>query len=206
MGADVLIVEDHPVVVEGLVNILGGHPGVANVYTAYDGAGCMQAMRNLNPQLVLLDINLPDAGGIGLCSSILSQWPGVKVIAVSSCAERSVIRGMIEAGASGYLLKNSPGDEIAAAVTEVLGGGTFFDDGVTQILATPVSAGGRPLLTRREQEVLKLIADGLTNGEIAEKTYVSTLTVDTHRKNLLVKLGARNSAALVRIALEKGLL
>jgi DNA-binding NarL/FixJ family response regulator len=206
MAFDALIVEDHPVVVDGLTNILRGHPGVGTIFVAYDGAQCMSAMQNMSPGLVLLDINLPDASGLDLCRNITEGWPGVKVIAVSSCSERSVIRKMMSLGASGYLLKNAPAVEIAEAIDTVMGGGKFFDRDVEEILSSASSAADRPVLTRREKEVLKYIADGLTNSEIAEKTFVSTLTIDTHRKNLLVKLGARNSAALVRIALERDLI
>lgn len=206
MPVDALIVEDHPVVVEGLTNILSGHPMVDSVLSAYDGAQCMRVMQNMTPGLVLLDINLPDASGIDLCRHITEGWPGVKIIAISSISERSVIRRMMAAGAAGYLLKNAPSDEIADAIDAVMAGGTYFDHDVEEILSAAAGATDKPVLTRRELEVLTLIAEGLTNSEIADKLFVSTLTVDTHRKNLLVKLGARNSAALVRIALERGLI
>lgn len=206
MAFDVLIVEDHPVVVDGLTNILSGHPGVGSIFVAYDGAQCMGVMQNMKPGLVLLDINLPDASGIDLCRNITEGWPGVKVIAVSSCSERSVIRKMMSLGASGYLLKNAPAGEIAEAIDAVMAGGKYFDHDVEEILSSVPGAADRPVLTRRELEVLKHIAAGLTNSEIADKTFVSTLTIDSHRKNLLVKLGARNSAALVRIAIERELI
>ncbi len=203
---DTLIVEDHPVVAEGLIRILRNHPGLGQIYTAFDGTTCMRIMQNLAPKLILLDINLPDASGIDLCSKILEEWPESRVIAISSCNERAVIKKMIAAGAAGYLLKNASGEEIAGAVDEVLSGESFFSNEVGAILAVPASAENKPTLTRREREVLELISEGLTNSEIGEKIFVSTLTVDTHRKNLLVKLGARNSAALIRIALQLGLL
>jgi DNA-binding NarL/FixJ family response regulator len=206
MKTDALIVEDHPVVVEGLMNILQNHPALKNIYTAFDGVSCIRVMQNLSPPLVLLDINLPDANGVDLCNTIKEGWPGTMVIAISSCTERSIIKKMISAGASGYLLKNAPGDEIADAISKVLSGYRYFDKEVEAILASSASKQTLPLLTRREQEVLVMIAEGLTNGEIAEKSFVSTLTIDTHRKNLLVKLGAKNSAALVRIAIEQGLI
>lgn len=206
MKIDALIVEDHPVVVEGLMKILRNHSGIGHIYTAFDGTSCMRIMQNLSPKLVLLDINLPDTSGIDLCRKINEEWTGTRILAVSSCNERAVIKKMVAAGAAGYLLKNSSGEEITQAVNEILSGESYFGDEVGEILAADAATLNKPLLTRREKEVLELISEGYTNNEIGEKIFVSTLTVDTHRKNLLVKLGARNSAALIRIALKLGLL
>ena len=203
---DALIVEDHPVVVEGLINILRNHPGFGEIYTAFDGGSCMRIMQNLSPKLILLDINLPDANGIDLCRKIRKEWPATRIIAISSNNERAVIKKMIAAGAAGYLLKNASGEEISEAVDVVMSGESYFGSEVGEILSSPERHENKPSLTRREKEVLLLISEGLTNSEIGEKIFVSTLTIDTHRKNLLVKLGARNSAALIRIALEQGLL
>lgn len=206
MYTDVLVVEDHPVVIEGLRRILREHEALGEIFVAHDGASCIRVMENLTPGLILLDINLPDSNGIDLCRNIIGRWPGVKIIAISSISERAVIKKMISAGASGYLLKNASGDEIANAVTAVLSGTTYYDHEVKEILLLPERRGNVPILTKREKEVLKLIAEGLTNSEIAGKIFVSTLTIDTHRKNLLIKLDARNSVALVRIGIERKLI
>jgi DNA-binding NarL/FixJ family response regulator len=200
----VLIVDDHPVVVEGLQKLFcqtGKHYSCA---IAYSVAECHKALKVFVPDIVLLDINLPDGNGIDLCKTILQMCPNTKILALSSFGERSYISRMMESGAKGYLLKNSSEEEILQAVQEVMEGKTYLGFEVADILKNTSSNGEKPLLTRRETEVLIYIADGFTNQEIADKLFISSQTVDSHRKNLLMKLNARNTAALVKIAISQG--
>jgi Response regulator containing a CheY-like receiver domain and an HTH DNA-binding domain len=203
---DVLIVEDHPVVIEGLKKLLL-ESGLAKLcVTASTGKECTTYLKNFAPDIVLLDINLPDVNGIDLCKTIKIEYPDLKILAISSFGQRSYILRMMENGALGYVLKNSSEDEIIAAVKDVVAGQKHIGYEVNEILNQSKKEGDSPMLTRREAEVLIMIADGFTNQEIADKIFVSPLTVDSHRKNLIMKLGARNTAELIKLAFYKGLI
>lgn len=201
---DVLIVEDHPVVVEGMKKLLV-ESGIAKLcVTASNGKEALTYLKNFSPDIVMLDINLPDINGIDLCKTMKCQYPDLKILAISSFSQRSYIMRMMENGAMGYLLKNSSEEEILAAVNDILAGKVHLDGEVNEILKQTDKSDGAPILSRRETEVLKYIADGFTNQEIGDKMFISPLTVDSHRKNLLMKLNARNTAALIKIAIAKG--
>lgn len=202
---DILIVEDHPVVAEGIQKLLTEN-GICTVCpVACSGKECLEVLKNYTPRIIFLDINLPDISGIDLCKTILGLYPSIKIIALSSFGSRSFIHKMFENGASGYLLKNAARDEIITAIKEVDSGNTYCSSAIKEILENK-ACDGISVLTRREQEVLKLIAEGLTNNEIAARIFISPLTADSHRKNLLVKLGARNTASMVRIAMTHELI
>jgi DNA-binding NarL/FixJ family response regulator len=132
------------------------------------------------------------------------QYPDIKILAISSFSQRSYILRMMENGAMGYVLKNSSEEEIIAAINNIIAGKIHLDYEVNEILKQSEKADGGPILSRRETEVLKHIADGYTNQEIGDKMFISPLTVDSHRKNLLMKMNARNTAALIKIAITKG--
>jgi len=203
---DVLIVEDHPVVVEGLKKLLL-ESGLAKLcVTASSGKECLTYLKNYSPDIVLLDINLPDINGIDLCKTMKMDYPTLKILAISSFSQRSYIVRMMENGALGYVLKNSSEDEILSAINDVVKGKKHLGYEVNEILNKQKNNDKSPLLSRRETEVLQFIADGFTNLEIANKMFISPLTVDSHRKNLLMKLNARNTAALIKIAICKGLI
>lgn len=204
--ADILIVEDHPIVVEGLIKILNSDKNPYHCFVAESGADCLGKLKNFQPSLILLDINLPDMSGIDLCKLIVTKYPGVKIIALSSFSEQSIIKSMLKNGASGYLIKNSGDDEILDAVKIVLSGKKLPQPEFDDCHNGKSTNENRPFITPREREVLHMIADGFTNHEIAEKMFISQLTVDSHRKNLLLKLDACNSAVLVRKGIEKGLI
>ena len=203
---DVLIVEDHPVVIEGLKKLLLDSGLAKLCVTASTGKECTTYLKNYSPDIVLLDINLPDINGIDLCKILKTDYPNLKILAISSFGQRSYILRMIENGAMGYVLKNSSEDEIIAAIKDVVASKNHIGFEVNEILNQSSKGSDSPLLTRREAEVLKMIADGFTNQEIADKIFVSPLTVDSHRKNLLMKLSAKNTAELIKIAFCKGLI
>lgn len=203
--SEILIVEDHPVVAEGLQKLLAENKICTKCPVAGTGKECLDILKNYTPGLIFLDINLPDVSGIDLCKTILKEYKGIKIIALSSFGSRSFIEKIMENGASGYLVKNSDSEEILAAINAVSNGEKYFCSTSKNILKNKAD-DGVPILTRREQEVLKLISDGLTNNEIAEKMFISHLTVDSHRKNLLTKLGAKNTASLVKIAMLHNLI
>jgi len=196
----IFIVDDHPMVVEGMRSILTQMTDVEVAGHAMTAASCMGYFVNNSADLVLLDINLPDQSGIDVCKALLKRNPELKVISLTNFDQLTYLQSMKDAGAKGYLLKNSSSDEIEKAISTVMAGNEFWlgRDNVRE----SIQDHNQLLLTRREIEVLKLIAEGLTNQEIADKLFVSTSTVDSHRKNLLSKLQVKNTAALVRTALE----
>jgi DNA-binding NarL/FixJ family response regulator len=197
----IFIVDDHPMVVEGMRSILMQMTDVEVAGHAMNAASCMGYFVNNSADLVLLDINLPDQSGIDVCKALLKRKPELKVISLTNFDQLTYLQNMKDAGAKGYLLKNSSADEIEKAITTVMAGNEFWlgRDNVRE----SIQDHNQLLLTRREIEVLKLIAEGLTNQEIADKLFVSTSTVDSHRKNLISKMQVKNTAALVRTALEK---
>ncbi len=199
-----LIVDDHPLILEGLKNLLAEEDAVEIIHMCTTAYEVIEAMRTAVPDVALLDINLPDVNGIELCARIRKEFPSVKCIALTTYSQRSYINKMMEASAAGYLLKNASKTEILTAIQEVHAGGMYLrvkDDGAQmEEENSPV-----PTLTPREKEVLALIAEGLTNPQIAKKLYVSVLTVNSHRKNLLHKFEVSNTAMLIRQAVVAGL-
>jgi DNA-binding NarL/FixJ family response regulator len=140
-----------------------------------------------------------------LCKKLRERFPKLKILGLSTFKERSYITRMIDAGASGYLLKNANGEELSEAIEAAHRGRMYISMEAAQTIARPVATQPElPILTSREKEVLALIAEGMTNNEIAEKLFISPLTVDSHRKNLLAKFGVKNTAAMVKYGMEAG--
>ena len=201
----VFIVDDHYMVIEGIRSLLQQDKSIEWMGHAMQASSCLAFLQQQQPDVILMDINLPDISGIDLCKDVKQKYPSVHVIALSSFNQLSFIQKMMESGASGYLLKNATQEELIEALTVVMDGRKYLSDDVAQVVKS--SAHSKiPVLTRREQEVLGLIAEGLTNHEIADKLFVSTTTVDTHRKNLLAKFEVKNTAILIRLAVRHGLL
>ncbi len=199
MAIKVFIVDDHYMVVEGIRSLLQHEKTIDWTGHAMNADSCMAFLRQSQPDVILMDINLPDKSGIDLCKEVKTMYPGIFIVGLSTFNQQSFIRKMMDNGASGYVLKNATQQELMDAVNTVMKGKTFMSDEVSQVMrkSNTVSV---PVLTRREKEVLELIAEGMTNNEIAEKIFVSASTVDTHRKNLLAKLEAKNTAELVKLA------
>ena len=154
------------------------------------------------PDVILMDINLPDKSGIDLCKEVKQQYPAVYIIGLSTFNQQSFIEKMIGNGASGYLLKNATQEELMEGIETVIKGKQFLSFDAAISLRKPETHNDAPVITRREKEVLELIADGMTNNEIAKKLFISTTTVDTHRKNLLAKFEAKNIASLIKVAVQ----
>lgn len=196
----VFIVDDHPMVIEGIRSMLVQLPDIEIAGHAMNAASCLGFFVKNSTDVVLLDINLPDQSGMEVCKELIRRRPALKIIALTNFDQLTYLQNMKDAGAQGYLLKNSSLEEIEKAIHAVVTGGEYWlgRDSVRD----SIKDHNQPLLTRREIEVLKLIAEGLTNQEIADKLFVSASTVDSHRKNLISKLHVKNTAALVRTALE----
>jgi len=208
MPVKVFIIDDHPMVVAGLNSLLGRLANIevaGAVSTAFDA---IPFLKKNQIDVILLDINLPDISGIDLCKKIHKEFPEIKILGISTFSERSYISRMIENGASGYLIKSASANEIAEAIDTVLKDRMYLSVSMEHI-AKPLSimpSDNLPALTKREKEILQLISEGLTNNQIAEKLFISQLTVDSHRKNLLTKLNVNNTASLIKLAVQNGLI
>jgi DNA-binding NarL/FixJ family response regulator len=205
MATKVFIVDDHYMVIEGIRSLLQNESGIEWVGHASNAGSCLAFLRQQLPDVILMDINLPDKNGIELCKEVRQLYPSVFIIGLSTFNQQSFIQKMMENGASGYVLKNATQEELMEAIKAVANGKTYFSDEAALSLRKN-NTGETPVLTRREKEVLELIADGMTNNEIAAKLFISVTTVDTHRKNLLAKFDARNIASLIKSAMQMQLL
>jgi len=203
----VYIVEDHSVVVEGIRSLLQNEKEFDVIGNTDTGEGCLNFFRNHTADVILMDISLPDMNGIDLCKTMKKNYPGIMVLALSTFNQSIYISKMMESGASGYLLKNSGRQEIIQALRDVANGKTYlsFEAGIA-LKASNKKNPERPLLTKREKEILGLITEGLTNMQIGEKLFISIDTVDSHRKNLYNKLNVKNTAMLMRYAIENDLI
>ncbi|MFN8284308.1 MAG: response regulator transcription factor [Chitinophagales bacterium] len=199
----IIIVDDHPLVIEGFKSMFVNDTSVelaGFAMNAYDAISFLKS--NSDIEIAFLDINLPDISGIELCKKIKLEFPKIKCLALSTFNERVYVSKMIENGASGYLLKNSTKEEILEAIETIEKGGLYMNVELQEKSTSTIK--GKPVLTRREIEVLEQIAEGLTNQEVADKLFISTSTVSTHRQNLLLKLDANNTASLIKIAAKFG--
>ena len=203
----VLLVDDHPMVLAGLRALLAPLPGLEVVATAATAAEAYAAVATHRPDVVLLDINLPDQSGLDVCRRLADDYPGLKILALTTLNERSYVTRMMAQGAAGYVLKNASPDELAEAIARVRAGKKYFSEEVQELLLQPEPAvAAVPPLTRREKEILGLIAQGLTSQDMADRLFLSVLTVETHRRNLLAKFEVNNTAALIRLAAQHQLL
>ena len=204
----ILIVEDHPIVSESLARIVTDSDLNIECLQAASAAKGLAYLNGNSFDLVLLDINLPDMKGTEFCAIAKSRFPEQKILAITTIAQRHVVEKMLEQGADGFILKTSDIEDIIEGVRQVLNGKQFYlGKGVKELMnGNSKDNHDLPMITRRESEILKLIADGLTNMEIANQLFISTFTVDSHRKNLLLKFSAKNTATLIRTVVSKGII
>lgn len=201
-----LVVDDHPMVLEGMKSMLQQLSFVELCGMATDAYAAMELIKKEQPQIVITDINMPEISGIELALKIRHEFPEVKVIAMSTFKERSYISQMIQNGAAGYLVKSASREEIEEAILSVHEGKLYMSLDINLSAADKTELNNIPVLSTREKEVLVLIADGLTNPQIAAKLFISMHTVDSHRKNLLTKFGVNNTAGLIKIAVRNSII
>lgn len=187
-------------IIEGIRSLLQHEQEIELIGHAMTANSCMAFLQTTLPDIVLMDINLPDKSGIELCKEVKTKYPEVRVMGLSTFNQQSIVEKMIENGAHGYVLKNGTREELLEGIETCMRGEKYLSGEIARSIQK--NASSRPVLTRREKEVLSLIAEGLTNNEVAEKLFISTATVDTHRKNLLSKFDARNTATLIRLATQ----
>lgn len=205
---NIAIVDDHPIVIQGLKLMLENDSIYQIIGTFVDGKGIINFLNTNDLDLILLDITLPDISGIELCRMIKLNHPNCKIIMLSNRSERSIIMQCIQNGASGYLLKNATITELNQCIDEALSGNIAFCAEVKEIINQPSSTDleGLPRLTKREKEILKLLATGKTSVTIAEELFLSPLTVDTHRKNIMQKFQVKNVAELINLTMKHDLI
>lgn len=210
-----LIVDDHRVVREGIKYILKDNDRYA--FKIEEAENPLEAMARISAtdyDIILMDINLNGQSGIDLTKEIIAKRPEANVLALSMHDEESKIRDMLDAGAKGYVLKNIGAEELTKAFTTILGGSSYFSNEVTQKLINPDRFDranyeynkGKTLITPREQEILQMISEEMTNEEIAQELGLSKRTIDSHRQKMLVKLGLKNTAGLIKFAMMNKLI
>ncbi|MFJ2604346.1 response regulator [Streptomyces sp. NPDC091279] len=214
MPARVVVADDQTVVREGIVMLLGLLPGIEVVGAASDGIEAVRLVAELAPDVVLMDLRMPRCDGVEATRRIRAEYPGTQVVVLTTFGDDESLFPALHAGARGYLTKDAGGDEIVRAVRSVLSGDAGLSPSIQRRLLErlsepepqPVVAAEPPDgLTTREVEVLALIAEGLSNQEIARRLHVSTATVKTHINNLFAKTGLKDRAQAVRYAYVKGL-
>jgi Response regulator containing a CheY-like receiver domain and an HTH DNA-binding domain len=204
------IVDDHSLIVSGLMHMLADEPDYPILFTAYDGKHLMSELERQIPDILLLDIELPDGNGIDLCATILKEYPELNIIALTNHDEVVYVKKMMRSGAKGYLLKGTDKPNLISAIHAVHGGQQFIDRQIEQAILQQTISGKRPAaptkLTKRESEILALIANEYSNQEIADKLFLSVRTVESHRHSLNQKLNIKNPAGLIKEAYLRGLI
>jgi len=206
----VLVVDDHPVVRRGISQCLAKQEHLEIVGEAGDGQEAVRQTRELQPDLVLMDIDMPHMSGLAVAELLHRELPKIKVLILSIHGNTDYVLRILKSGARGYVLKDAPPEELVRAIGTVQGGGTYFSADVARValnrfMRGGTEANGSTLLTNREREVLVQIADGFSNKEIASQLGVGVRTVETHRERLMRKLDIHNVAGLTKFAIARGL-
>jgi len=203
----VMIVDDHAMVRKGLVAFLKNEPALELVGEAGDGREAIECCEQLQPDVILMDLVMPDLGGVAATRTIHQRWPQVQVIALTSFQEKELVQDALQAGAIGYLLKNVSGEELADAIRQAyVGRPTLAPEAVQALIQPPSEAETLAAdLTRREQEVLALLVKGMSNPEIAARLFISRSTVKVHVSSILSKLGVASRAEAISLAIQNKL-
>ena len=211
MKIKIAITDDHVMVLRGIQSMFTNVQEVQIIATYANAEETLNGLQNDQPHVLLLDINLPDMNGIDLSKQLLKHYPDLKIIALTNFEDISFVKRMLKNGVHGYLLKNTDKVELLKAMKTVLSGELYLQKDLnTRLLrqtAKPKPDNGLNVrLTRREHDVLVAISEELTTQQISEKLFISPKTVETHRMNIMSKLGAKNSVGMIKIAIEKELL
>jgi two-component system, NarL family, response regulator LiaR len=203
----VMIVDDHAMVRKGLITFLKNMPDLTLVGEACDGREAIEMCGAYEPDVILMDLVMPELGGVAATRAIHQQWPHVQVIALTSFQEKELVQDALQAGAIGYLLKNVSGEELAEAIRQAHGGKPTLAPEAVQALIQPPSETEKLAtnLTRREREVLALLVQGMSNPEIADQLVISRSTVKVHISSILSKLGVSSRAEAISVAIQNKL-
>jgi len=209
----ILLADDHKIVRDGIKLMLESQPGIEVVAEVSNGKEALEILNDTLINLVVMDINMPEMDGITATKEIKEKYNNIKVLALTMSNDDLHIRQMIQAGASGYIMKSAGRNELKDAIMTIVNGKHYFSDEATHsIMMDLVKGKGKSSssdlvhITDRELEILELIIKEFTNQEIAEKLFISSRTVDAHRRNLLQKTGARNTAGLVKYAFQNNII
>ncbi|HEX5025565.1 MAG TPA: response regulator transcription factor [Agriterribacter sp.] len=202
MAIKVFIVDDHYMVIEGIRSLLQNETAIEWMGHATNAASCLAFLNQQTPDVILMDINLPDKSGIDLCREVKEKYAAIHILGLSTLNQQSFIKKMLDNGASGYVIKNATQQELMEAIHTVVKGKQYLSFDAALAMRKPDFESGTPVITRREKEVLSLITEGLTNNEIAQQLFISSTTVETHRKNILAKFKAKNIASLIKMAMQ----
>jgi DNA-binding NarL/FixJ family response regulator len=210
MSIRILLAEDHRIMREGLAALLEKEPGLQVVGEAEDGRAAVRLAQELQPDVVVMDVSMSGLNGIDATRQIVAELPGVKVIALSVHADRRFIKGMLQAGASGYLLKYSASQELINAIRLVLNHRIYLSPEIAGVVVDDYTSAGADtsafaVLTPREREVLQLLVEGRSPREIAGAIHLGLKTVEAYRRQVMEKLGCKNMADLVKYAIREGL-
>lgn len=214
-----LLADDHTILRDGIRALLSAEPDLDVVGEASNGAELLALLENTPADVVLMDVQMPVLDGFATMTELRRRFPEVRVLVLSMLDHENYVARMLDAGALGYVLKNAAISEITYAIRTVAAGGPFLctEIGLNMLYRAVAQSGsgggggdtgnpGGADLTARELEVLKLIAEGLTNGEISDKLFTSKRTIETHRQNIIAKTQAKNTAALIKLAVSRGLI
>ncbi len=211
----VLIAEDHQIMIDGIRSLLADENSIQIVAAANNGREALDKLAENPVDVVIADVNMPEMSGIELTRAIAAKYPQIRVLVLTMYNDQEIITEILNAGAAGYILKNTGQEEFVDAIRTVAGGGSYFSDEVTHTMLQSFQAkakepeteeDNRPPLTKREKEIVRLIAQENSSAEIAEKLFISQRTVETHRKHIIKKVGIKNVAGLVKYAIEQKLL
>jgi DNA-binding NarL/FixJ family response regulator len=212
MSVRIILADDHKIMREGLRALLAKQKEIEVIAEADSGRGVIELCSQLHPDVVVIDISMPDLNGIDAARQITRQAPDIKVIALSMHSDKKYVKEMLAAGASGYLLKDAAFEELGMAIATVLKNKTYLSPQITDTVVkdyinenVPQNSIASTALSAREREVLQLIAEGKSTRDIAAQLYVSVKTVETHRKQIMDKLGLNSIAELTKYAIREGL-
>ena len=212
MSIRIIVADDQNIMREGLCSLLEKQPDIEVIAEASTGRATVALTRKLKPDVVVMDITMPELNGIQATRQIMSECPGIKVIALSVHSERQFVEGMLEAGANGYLLKDCAARDLASAIRTVANNQSYLSPSIAGIVVegyrrhvAQTQSSGLAGLTAREREILQLLAEGKARKEIASLLNISPRTVETHRRQTMEKLNARSNAELTKIAIREGL-
>lgn len=209
---NLLIADDHQLFIDGLTKILENEKIIGEIFAVNNGKEVLETIGLQSIDCIIMDINMPVMNGLETTKQVRMNNPEIKIIVVSMQCDVSIVSKMLKAGADGFINKDTGKDELLTAIGKVMGNEKYISPAISRNLFSffsekkNVSSENEKHLTTRELEIIKLIADGLTNQEIAAKLFLSTMTVDTHRKNMIAKLQLKNTASLVKYAFEHKLL
>ncbi|MFA5419292.1 MAG: response regulator transcription factor [Bacteroidales bacterium] len=212
MPIKILIADDHQLFREGLITLLSESQDIEILAQTEDGKQTIDKAKKLNPDIIIMDIGMPLINGIEATGILRVEAPGIKVIALTMHAEKHFIKGMLEAGAYGYLFKNCAYDELIEAIHTVYSGKKYLSNDITEVIihdyigVEKVTHSDETQLSEREREILKLIAEGKSSREISDTLFISVKTVGTHKQHILEKLKLNSTADLVKYAIKKGVI